>query len=390
MFINHTLSEKQIATLELGESRDPSKYITYRILNNSNNEVVFIGRLFFRAEDQQSTIYLNDILESLKDNTWYNATNILDPSGIIRGEFIIHTSNIKFEPKFEELENGVWKALGATYPSEVILVHPRRNSNVPEYAIRPSMLLDSTIYPMLPMLSGCDAEIVGDRTFIKTGLTPIIPTTYIDFGQLLNTTEITAVDSFDIALGTFDGDTFNINETLSIEPDSYKGTYVYDYSMEDMEAGDTLYMAAKSTKTGDFDIFIPMYKIDTCDSRFYLRWFDRLGGIQMQPFNKGSKRTTDYEYTNKRNQYDEANPIHIKTNDTYEINTGWISEDILPFYEDIFVSPFLVLYDSKTDETFTVIVKDREFEYKTFQNQGRRMFNMHLALETAEKENIIY
>ena len=128
--------------------------------------------------------------------------------------------------------------------------------------------------------------------------------------------------------------------------------------------------------------------IEACKSRYYLLWQDRFGSYQSQPF-KGkleySENITNSEYvsyTGERHKY------NVQVQPKWKINSGWIREDLYPFYESIYVSPILKLYDTETQAEYDVILNDNYVE-KKYEN-SKRMLNIQLNVEAIEKQNITY
>ena len=128
--------------------------------------------------------------------------------------------------------------------------------------------------------------------------------------------------------------------------------------------------------------------IEACKSRYYLLWQDRFGSYQSQPF-KGkieySENITNSEYvsyTGERHKY------NVQVQPKWKINSGWITEDLYPFYESIYVSPILKLYDTETETEYDVILNDNYVE-KKYEN-SKSMLNIQLNLESTEKQNITY
>lgn len=130
-------------------------------------------------------------------------------------------------------------------------------------------------------------------------------------------------------------------------------------------------------------------KIDICPAKYYLMWQDRAGSFQSQPFDKVStySETFDREYIT--NYKSVKRPTTITTSPKIKIQTGYIDEKLYPYYESIFTSPYLLLYDTKEDKSYLVNVTG-DYTEKTFKNQGRQMFNIQLDLEFAKNQNMIY
>jgi hypothetical protein len=130
-------------------------------------------------------------------------------------------------------------------------------------------------------------------------------------------------------------------------------------------------------------------KVDNCPSQYYLMWQDRAGSFQSQPFDKVStySETFDREYIT--NYKSVKRPTTITTSPKIKIQTGYIDEKLYPYYESIFTSPYLLLYDFNEDKSYLVNVTG-DYTEKTFKNQSRQMFNIQLDLEFAKKQNMIY
>lgn len=131
--------------------------------------------------------------------------------------------------------------------------------------------------------------------------------------------------------------------------------------------------------------------LDACPDRFYLQWQDRMGGFQSQPFNKyytykesfKSQTITDYKGIKKVS--------NVEVVPKFTISTDWIDEQYYPYYESIFTSPVLFLYDTEEDHLYSVIVKNSEFDEKRYDNNRQhKLFNLTLNLELNKNQTIIY
>lgn len=130
-------------------------------------------------------------------------------------------------------------------------------------------------------------------------------------------------------------------------------------------------------------------KIDYC-SRYFLRWMDRYGMAQIQPFDSLTTYSEDFVYNETINYKNERKNSSIDVQPKWRLNTKWLNKDVYPFYESIFVSPYLQLYDAKEDKIYNVVVSNKEYVEKTFRNQNRQMFNLQLDVELNKKQNILY
>ena len=130
-------------------------------------------------------------------------------------------------------------------------------------------------------------------------------------------------------------------------------------------------------------------QIDMCPAQYYVQWIDRYGTYQCQPFSKISTFSNDYSTTHMISYDKVKKPIFKTVNSTWNLNSDFITEDKLPYYESLFVSPKVILYDTKNDASYNVVLTDTKFVEKTFANQQRRMFNLQITLEKANEQYIL-
>ena len=130
-------------------------------------------------------------------------------------------------------------------------------------------------------------------------------------------------------------------------------------------------------------------QIDMCPSQYYVQWIDRYGTYQCQPFSKISTFSNDYSTTTMMTYDKVKKPIFKTVNSTWNLNSEFIPEDKLPYYESLFVSDKVILYDAKNDMSYNVVLTDTKFVEKTFANQQRRMFNLQITLEKANEQYIL-
>ena len=58
-------------------------------------------------------------------------------------------------------------------------------------------------------------------------------------------------------------------------------------------------------------------------------------------------------------------------------------------YEAIYTSPYLLLYDTETDRSWNVILKDTDYKEKKYRDE-RKLFNLEITVENNLKENYIF
>lgn len=130
-------------------------------------------------------------------------------------------------------------------------------------------------------------------------------------------------------------------------------------------------------------------KFDYC-SRYFLRWMDRYGMAQIQPFDSLTTYSEDFVYNETINYKNERKNSSINIQPKWKLNTKWLNKEVYPFYESIFVSPYLQLYDAKEDKIYNVVVSNKEYVEKTFRNQNRQLFNLQLEVELSSTQKMIF
>lgn len=130
-------------------------------------------------------------------------------------------------------------------------------------------------------------------------------------------------------------------------------------------------------------------KLDEC-SRYFLKWQDRYGMTQMQPFS-GTEIYSESVTTNQIINYRrEKRPGSIEATSKWSLNSKWLNQKLFPYYESIFVSPYLQLYDAKEDHLYDVNIVTQEYTEKTFNNQNRQLFNLQLEVELNKTQQFVY
>jgi hypothetical protein len=184
------------------------------------------------------------------------------------------------------------------------------------------------------------------------------------------------------------------DQPINVRVDNGGGVYQYSIPLSGLLTGNVCDLASM-----DILIFSPIqpgvrytYKIANFDSksRFFLKWKDRYGMPQVQPFGGNYRYSEDIDRNTIINYKNIKKVIDISNTPKWLLNTKWIKEDLYPFYESIFVSPYLQLYDVVEDKLYNVILKNTEYQEKTFTNQNKQMFNLQLEVELDTTEYMIY
>lgn len=153
------------------------------------------------------------------------------------------------------------------------------------------------------------------------------------------------------------------------------------------ESGKTATATYKETQTEWYPMKVAI--VDNCPAKYYLQWYDRFGGIQCQPFDGKSIASVEYDRQELKDLMNHRRINNVGSQAKWQLNTKWIVEDLYPFYESIFVSPYLKLYDTKEDKSYDVIITDKDYTEKTWSNQ-KKLISLTINLEENTKRHILY
>ena len=199
--------------------------------------------------------------------------------------------------------------------------------------------------------------------------------------------------------------TFIVGSTVGEFEISFEGGFYGDYKLANGVGGYSTYFSMALSEALNWDL-APSFNgkdlhvyyhnddkqiigiLDNCYKRYYLMWQDRLGGIQSQAFLDNITYSEDITNDEVQNFANTRKKSSVQVLPKWKLNSGWIKEDVFPYYESILVSPFLKLYDTRYDCCYDVIVNGN-FTEKTYKNE-KKMLNLSLDLESTNKQTIIY
>lgn len=127
-----------------------------------------------------------------------------------------------------------------------------------------------------------------------------------------------------------------------------------------------------------------------CPEGYFLVWQDRYLTQQCQPFQKVDTYSEDIEGSEITNYWGKRSLYKVEVQPKWKLNTGWITDEAYRCYEGLFVSPWVKLFDATNNKTFDVIINDRNFTEKNFNNQSKKLFNLEVTVEQTEKQDILY
>lgn len=132
----------------------------------------------------------------------------------------------------------------------------------------------------------------------------------------------------------------------------------------------------------------PLAILDKCPAEYYLMWQDRMGGIQSQPLRNKSVYSESMNQTTMTSYQNHKRPINAEIQPEWELMTDWIDDEFYDIWESIFTSAYILLYNTKLDKTYRVIISDKTFTQKTNKNQ-KQLFKHTIKLQLDKPQNII-
>lgn len=132
----------------------------------------------------------------------------------------------------------------------------------------------------------------------------------------------------------------------------------------------------------------PAAILEKCPAKYYLQWVDRYGSLQSQPFDGKTTYSEQIDSVMIQNYSGHNRKVNWQVQPKWELNTQWLEDYMFPYYESIYVSPYLVLYDTTEDIAYDVTVKDSKYKEEQFRN-NKQMFNLTLNIELDKKQNIL-
>lgn len=137
-----------------------------------------------------------------------------------------------------------------------------------------------------------------------------------------------------------------------------------------------------------WNTWIVCAEFDICPKPFYLIWQDRYGNFISQGFSGKYVYSEKFERGEVQNYKNQRRYATIQVKPKWKVNSEWIKEEMYPYYEAIFTSPVLMLFDYNLNKTYSVVVSG-DYTEKTFRTE-KKMLQMNLDLELNEYQNIIY
>lgn len=358
------LDENIIYTFSLTPENTPSTKV-YQV--KKGTKILFVGNISLTGKERSVDIDVTDVLRSLKMKDKLMSTN----------------PNPNNQPMVEFLQEEI----------AVVLVLNETNSLTQSKNIFFIYRYPRTIEGMNPVLQEIGA-FTTDKLMLqganytdnalKMALTPRYP--FCATNKLGWGVAIQAAEQSDSILINYYGALSGTGDIVfSVEPQYANIIYT---SLQQLFRNAVIDTTKDKAYIGPDQNHI-FTQIDMCPAQYYVQWIDRYGTYQCQPFSKISTFSNDYSTTHMISYDKVKKPIFKTVNSTWNLNSEFIPEDKLPYYESLFVSDKVILYDAKNDMSYNVVLTDTKFVEKTFANQQRRMFNLQITVEKANEQYIL-
>lgn len=131
--------------------------------------------------------------------------------------------------------------------------------------------------------------------------------------------------------------------------------------------------------------------IKMCDARYSLYYVNSYGGVDVLPFKGAGTKKTDnitrlnYSSTFRNNtkEFENVNYLNeIKA--SWVLETGWLTDEQSKKMNEVVESTIAYLYDAQEQTYIPVVMTDKKLEYKTYRNQGKRLYNYSISIEESQ------
>lgn len=136
-----------------------------------------------------------------------------------------------------------------------------------------------------------------------------------------------------------------------------------------------------------------VYKgVSACDAPYVLYYENAFGGFDALPINgnvNASDKITPYamkvSYRVPSTDFSYRRYIN-DISKTWTLKTRWLTDIQASKMHHLFESTMVYIYDVAEDELIPVVIDETTLEYKTFKNQGRKMFNYSFTVKQSQNK----
>lgn len=345
---------------------------------NDDDELIFTGSYYFDRNGRTKSIDITDIVRSRKytnNITYHTSVGGTGDCYLVKSFRVrVFLSGSNVTSNWEDV------AMCYRYPTLSSATNPGYvfntggDNGLPRPALQGYTSINSlTLVPHYPVKNTTNYHFsqafVHGTTISEIVLNYYVPGTGVDDYYTFNT--------------GYDGRSTDLSVRLSNFIDWYH------YGTTILNSGKDVTIANMVDTTGNDDTeFRKIAIMDICPKRYYLMWEDRFGGIQSQGFSDRASFSEKFDTTETQDYTNRRKKSFIQVQPKWKISSGWIKEELFPYYESIYVSPFLILYDTQEDRNYDVIVNS-DYTEKTYKDE-KKLLNITLELEQTTKQQIIY
>lgn len=323
------------------------------------SERLFLGSCFLPAGITSKTIRVNELIE---DHKWKNNLKIDDNFSLTTG--IVDSYKLT-----------IYAGRNWSTNFEVANIY-----RYPHFGKTSGLFLLSTPDRFQMMVDGFDYT---NNTY---KLTPHIP--YINSGEFIFPLVFESDVTSQVQPMIIDKDGHEIyTQMTSVHQGYNKGNLtLYQILGQSQIQGDgQLWLAEEGVSRHSL-----VAHIDLCPAPYYLVWQDRYGGTQSQPFKGTSTFLESIERSEIMTSTLNRQISGVNIQPKFIINSAYLPFEQLPYWEGLFVSPWLQLWDTSTGYSYNVIITDNEYVEASFKSNGKSMYHLQLNLEVNKKQNVIW
>lgn len=135
---------------------------------------------------------------------------------------------------------------------------------------------------------------------------------------------------------------------------------------------------------------VPIGVLDECYSRYYLVWMTRSCVPVCYGFGGNTVFSQDFDNTYMTSKYgNDILKLQTVTN-KWELKSGVINKETYTVMEDIYTSPFLLLYDTQKDKYTYVKCVDNSFTRKNSTKEDKQPFYFNVNLQEVHKNELLH
>ena len=339
-------------------------YINFRLdWYSKNNKPIYYGRVWFLQGETQKTVYVKNIIETLRDTQFI--TDKEDNTGTTNIFYnIIDCYSIESNKRYR-LTIDLWQL-----PMNESFTE---SNNIYNYGYQPLenyVSGNTTLRPMLPCVPTSYPVYLSSVVDEGTVYAAKIENKFYFIGQENNGGTISSIYKSAIGGEVWTFDLVDSNQEFFLHED-------WGALIPDGELGVPYRYAYYKIANTD------------CKSRYFIQWETRYGGIQCQPFSLNSEYSENIESSIIANTIDEESVINKQIKSSWRLNSRYLNDVEIKTFEDLYIAPRVWLIDVEKQMRIPVIVNDSKYVEKKFKKE-RTLFNLSINVSANIKQNIVY